>query len=158
MGLWFLLTLATAGGILNNMKEIAEAILVALDEGYSVPATYVGKGCSRIVYRVANKVYKFNRSDIHDSNLEEYENWQRLSSMDLHPDICLPAFELITLKFKKNKVNVIVSDFIDGAQVENNEESDSLLVDFSNQTGMNDCWENNVIVKDNKYWLVDLEC
>jgi hypothetical protein len=49
----------------------------AHDAANALTGTYVGEGCSRIVYRIGDVVYKVNTTEF-NSNLDEYLSGERL--------------------------------------------------------------------------------
>jgi len=121
---------------------------------------HLASGTSRHVYRDGNLVYKI---DIgwDESNLAEWDTYQKILSVDLEPNIALAETNL----FMVDDVPVICMEYIDGQPMADcycnlvGEEHNETCLDAGMAVVISkyidDTGGMNVVIKDGIYYLID---
>jgi hypothetical protein len=130
-------------------------------EGRTPGVLFCGEGYYRTAYLVNGVVYKVeNDPHLDPSNLQEWDNYRSLPD-PMPAGFAVPKMHLYWVDYNGYTYPVIASEFIDGTPMgqiagEIYDRYNDSLSWWARLSGLCDCWEYNVIVRDNLLYLIDL--
>lgn len=115
----------------------------------------IGSGCDRVAWLAPDGiVYKrIHDTGDCDSNDLEWENFERLSEMDLPENFFLAE----TFPYYIGGETIIAQEYITGGSILRGFLND-IFDNFSSKFGILDAGYENVIVKGGRYYLIDIVC
>jgi len=127
---------------------------VLRDHGLPDGVTIAGAGQGRVAFRVGDHVYKVDRrrTSDHNNNRMEFENYQRVVSMEIPEGFAVPETMLIEVF---DGQAVIVMQYIE--RDPNLDQPDWYYADaFAEATGIGDLHPENIILANDLCYIVDI--